>query len=415
MNKKEFFICFFLSVFILLIIQSELLYNIYIPPVYINNNNLFLGNGLIKFGDLIYIFEILDCHKKGFNVYTNNVCVLNKGIEYGSFLYGPILLNLPLFSSYLISKIIFISSSILLFLYILTILKILKPNNVSDYILFLIAVLSPSSILLIERMNIDIIIFIFLTILIYKNKKILFDFIIIILTTFIKFYPIIFLIVFLIRRKLRIREFLNFFLCFSLILIFFIIIYEKLLAIIFILDNISKSFKFSFSLNSLQNILVYVLNVENKIIIKSILILINIFVSLILYNLFFKDRIFPKLSKLFLTKDFQLFFISALLSYFLYILFSNNYYREVYLIGTLPFLISLNKKKLILSKIIYILFYIKQIFLIVFLPIYIGLDIKLNLFAKVLVTAKATIDFIYITLLLSLIIFTLNFLFRLNK
>ena len=148
--------------------------------------------------------------------------------------------------------------------------------------------------------------------------------------------------------------------------------------------------------------------------IKLILILINIAVSYILYT-FFKGHLPLNSNKLLLTKDLQLFLISATLAYFLYILFSNNYYREVYLIGTLPFLISLNKTKLILPKIIYILYYIKQIFLIIFLPFYINLDIKSNIVAKILVVSKASIDFIYITLMLSLIFVTLNFLFKLNK
>lgn len=414
MNKKEIFICFFLSIFIFLLIQYELFHNIYIPPVYLDSHNLFLGGGLKKFGDLVYIVEIIDCYKKGFNVYVNNYCVLNKGINYGSFLYGPILLNLPIFSAYTTHLIVLITSYIFLFFYIYVIFKILKPISIYDYILFLIVICSPSSILLIERMNIDIIIFILLIILIYKKKKILFDFIIIILSTFIKFYPIVFLVSFLIKRKIRSREILNFFFCFLLILIFFFIISEKILNIILILDNVAKSFKFSFSLNTLQNILFYFFNMENKIMIKLILILINIAVSYILYT-FFKDHLPLNSNKLLLTKDLQLFLISATLAYFLYILFSNNYYREVYLIGTLPFLISLNKKKLILPKIIYILYYIKQIFLIIFLPFYINLDIKSNIVAKILVVSKASIDFIYITLMLSLIFVILNFLFKLNK
>jgi len=414
MNKKEIFICFFLSVFIFSLIQYELFYNIYVSPVYLESHNLFLGGGLKKFGDLVYIVEIIDCYKQGFNVYTNNYCALDKGIQYGSFLYGPILLYLPIFSSYITNQIVLIASYIFLLFYIFLIFKILKPRNILDYFLFIILIFSPSSILLIERMNIDIIIFILLLILVYKKKNILFDYIIIILSTFIKFYPIVFLISFLIKQKIRIAEILNFLFCFLIILIFFFIIYEKILSIILILDNVARSFKFSFSLNTLQNILFYFLKFENVIITKLMLILVNIFSSFIIYT-FFKDTFLKNSNKLLLTKDLQLFLISATLAYFLYILFSNNYYREVYLIGTLPFLILLNKKKLILSKIIYTLYYVKQLYLIIFLPYYINLDIKSNIIAKILVASKAYIDFIYMSLMLSLIFVTINFLYKFNK
>ncbi|MDA9877030.1 hypothetical protein N9C92_01350, partial [Candidatus Pelagibacter sp.] len=113
MDKYNKIFWFLITIILFLLIYSGFFYNSYIPASF-ENYNSHDNRSIILFGDFKYIFEILDCHHKGFDVYQNNSCVLDKGLEYGSFLYSPIFLYLPKISSEIINILIPIISTILI-------------------------------------------------------------------------------------------------------------------------------------------------------------------------------------------------------------------------------------------------------------------------------------------------------------
>ena len=84
MDKKNLIYFFVSSAFIFLIIYGGFVYNIYIHPTEIIDQE---GNRqIILFGDFKYLFKIINCNNLGFDVYSSNDCYSD---YYGSFLYGP--------------------------------------------------------------------------------------------------------------------------------------------------------------------------------------------------------------------------------------------------------------------------------------------------------------------------------------
>ena len=110
-----------------------------------------------------------------------------------------------------------------------------------------------------------------------------------------------------------------------------------------------------------------------------------------------------------MLKKIVLFLISANLIVILYLLFNNNYYREVFFIGLIPLLLSsyesLEFLKLILSIII-----IKYSFMIIMWPFLQLSNQDLNYFSKFILGLKFFSDYCII-LLLSTLVVRLNILF----
>ena len=127
MDKYKKIFWFLITIILFLLIYSGFFYNLYIPPIFDYNSND--SRNIILFGDFKYIFEILDCHHKGFDVYQNNKCVLDKGLEYGSFLYSPIFLYLPKIPAEIINILIPFISTILISTYTFILTKIINPKK----------------------------------------------------------------------------------------------------------------------------------------------------------------------------------------------------------------------------------------------------------------------------------------------
>ena len=96
-----------------------------------------------------------------------------------------------------------------------------------------------------------------------------------------------------------------------------------------------------------------------------------------------------------------MFILSSSLSITLYLIFGNNFYREIYLIGIIPFILSNYEIKVF--RYILFLFVLKYLYLLVFFPYYYNADLNINKTAQMLIGLKSCLDFIFICMLISVL------------
>jgi hypothetical protein len=233
-------------------------------------------------------------------------------------------------------------------------IKIINPKKRIEKLIIYLALLNPSTILLVERLNFDIFIYL-ISILIVLNRIYFFNWLITLYITLIKVYPImLFLIIFIENNK---RNLIN---------IFFIILFISLLSIIylfyfkeyyiFFIKNLSAAkagYHYLFSLNSIPKIFKYVFNLNYQI-------LLIVFYSFFIYSV---CKIYKNLGnlKIYLenniySTDSKLFIIGSFTCIVCFFIFSNYFYREVFLILTIPYIINLrnNSKNKIINFLIYL-------------------------------------------------------------
>ena len=154
---------------------------------------------------------------------------------------------------------------------------------------------------------------------------------IVLILTLTKFYPAILSLVFLLEKKIKFKNLIFFFISVFLIISFFYLFLENLKSIIGTLDYVSQSFRYSFSLNSLNKILLFIFNFKEETLLKLFLIGLNIIISFTIYQFFLKDS--KIINENNLDDNSNFFVVSSLLATSLYLIFGNNFYREIYLIG----------------------------------------------------------------------------------
>ena len=389
-NLLYFIIC---SLIILVIIYGGFLYNIYIHPTKILSSTG--EDKIILFGDFKYLFKVINCHNLGFNVYSLNDCYKD---YYGSFLYGPSILLFPSITKD-ISEVLtnFFLAPLLILTFIYLNIKLIKPNNIFKYILTTLILFNPTTLFLYEKLNIDILVYIFLILLVYHSKHYLLKLTIIFILTITKFYPAILSIIFLIQKNNKIKNIVYFFSSLIFISFFIFIFWENLISVLGTLEYVSQSFRYSFSLNSLNKIFIYVINLDNTNITKLALIIICFLVSYITYYFLLKSKYFFIEKKL--NNDSTMFILSSSLSVSLYLIFGNNFYREIYLIGIIPFI--LNNYDIKFFRYILFLFVFKYLYLLVFFPYYYNADLNLNFAAQVFIGLKTSLDFLFICTIIS--------------
>ena len=190
-NKKNivsFFIAIFFSYLIYLLISKQIIY-LAIPAM--------VKNGASHiFADWSVILSANLCKSK-LDVFLSNPCdVFNR-----KHVYGEILLYLPLLKEF--SKFyIFILPTAINFVFIYVVVSFFNFKNYIEYLTMIPFIFSVPVLLVIERANIDIIIFLFV-VLIALNKKIIFNYINILLITLLKFYPACLAIIFLFERRYK--------------------------------------------------------------------------------------------------------------------------------------------------------------------------------------------------------------------
>tara|TARA_B100001964_G_scaffold182678_1_gene202172 strand:- start:41 stop:787 length:747 start_codon:yes stop_codon:yes gene_type:complete len=212
-----------------------------------------------------------------------------------------------------------------------------------------------------------------------------------------KFYPLIFIINFFIENQLNLKNkiFYSFLLIFISSLLFFINL-DDFIMVASNFKTIGRNIVYSFSLNAFSKIIDHLFIIDKNII-KSVLILVLFFFSSICYMIFSKKIKTP----LEYSPRTKLFFVSANLLIVLYFFFNNNYFREVFFIGVVPYLLIADNEKCLFSRICLSLIVLKYFFMILFWPKVIFADINVDLFAQLVLGVKIFLDYIIIMALVT--------------
>lgn len=391
------FIKSFLLVLILFLIVTVLINVDFIKHFIWKSSNFF--------EDWRITIDFLKCNSLGLDIYnneTNNSCVSYK------MAYGRILLLIPYSES--LSNIYYIYTPyLLIFASIFLIHKIISPQSKIEWIIFLLCIFNPSTLLLYERGNIDLLIFCLVIICIY-NRYYLLNWFIYFFISFVKIYPsFIFLNFFMedIKRSKK-KMFIFALSLLTLCIIYFLYSYEYDLQAFFggSASAGKPGYQFIWSLNYLGKILKYIFGLN------------YIFSLFIVFIIFFV--ITKKILEIFLVqnkktniaftpkKDDRLFLIGSYICLFCYIFFSNWTYREIFLILTIPYLLNIFKNTKhynLLSALIII----KYIFL--FIYSYANINIPIlymnneRIFPATLILVfiiKACLDFMLMSIIMAL-------------
>lgn len=366
------------------------------------------------FGDTQTLLMAAECFKSGFDVFYGE-CISDYGIKTGHD-YGRTLLYLPLIPENLKSFFLIIFGAILISLLIFFVFKLVKPKSFFENIICLILIFNPTTLLLFERLNLDLIIFLFLVLIVFLKKSLLIKIFIKFLLFSFKYYPIFFVINFFVENNINLKRKL----LYSAILIvisFLLLIYnfDDLKYVVGDFEKVGRNIKYSFSINSFSRIIEH-FNIMDIRLIKPILILFLLIFSYIIF-FFSQKKIKAPLKKEmnYYYPRARLFFISTNLLIVLYLFFNNNYFREVFFIGVIPYLLIIKNNKCLYSNLCLSLIILKYLFMILFWPIVLFEDINTDLFAQILLGIKIIFDYIIIMFLISyilklnIIIFKKNF------
>ena len=340
-EKIRILIVFFLTLVLLyLLYYSKYLFEI-VPPI-ISNGRIFL------FGDWTAIVSAIKCDNLGINVFFENPCDPLKRVH----VYGSIFLLLPTitkfkFFFFLIFPIIFIIC------FIIAVLYILKPTNMVSLAIYFLAIFNPSTLLLFERFNFDLIIFLGMVILVFTSRNLIKFFTLIVLFS-MKFWSVILASIFLFFKSNKFKE--NLFFASLSLLLFSILIffeYENLELINKSSSQITASKYFLFGFDAFGNIAKEKFFIVSKYpILSSYVILI---LSFIIFFNFEKDSLNINYNR-FEEKEYQLLILNSLILTIMFFAFDNVYYREIFLIGCLPFFIKYQDNKFLKFLLYFIIF-----------------------------------------------------------
>ncbi len=316
-----------------------------------------LSNFVWTFPELFMDFKTpvdwLECHSLGFNLITleNVDCGTEKNI--GQFNYGYAFLSIPynetlgiFYRTYL--------PWISIFLFIYLTLIIINPKNKPEIVLMYLALLNPSTMLLIERMQLDCLFYIAIIFTVF-NRFYFINWFLGVYFALIKIYPIAILINIFVENKNRSPKKIWAIILF-LATVFFIYLFINREFYLFMLNNMlpgKAGYHFLYSLNAIPKIFKYVFGIKYQI-------LLLIFYSLFIFTTI---KIYKKidsnnynLNREMYTNDSKLFLIGGYFNLFLFILVSSYAYKEIFLILLIPFI--LNIKNRYQDKIFNILIYI---------------------------------------------------------
>ena len=337
LKDKKYNIAFILFIILIIyLIFPKILYYAFVFPLAVNEK-------VYLFGDWSVIFSAIECKLLGFDVFVLNPCDI-KGRRHA---YGSILLYIPYFKEYakfyltyipIFFNIIFISIIVFHF----------NLKKISELILCFLFIISPSTLLAMERFNIDILVFLLLILSCYSRSNFL-NLMIISSATLAKFYPIVCSVVFFFKGK-NLTKFCFFGLF---ILIFFIFFYLEL-------DNLKKiyAFKAQFSAGHQRSFSVY--NLISTPLLASILSDIYIILLTLIFSFIFFIFSFSFSKKMSFLEDFsfndyknRLFFLGSVICVAVYFSFNNIYYREIFLFFLIPYLLSKTDKNSFIKYLIY--------------------------------------------------------------
>ena len=368
-------------------------------------------NGLTYiFADWGAILSANICEQKGINVYSENPC----DIKNRKHVYGEILLHLPFAEFNKFYQFYFPLILNIIFLFI--VVSFFNQSNYFKNYFLVFFIISLPVILAIERANSDILIF-FMMYLISKYKNLFLSHILIIFSTLCKFYPICFGVIFLFQKIVK-KIFLNISITAFFFILFLIHQYENLIQIFNNSAQFSGSGVYQFSLKGLIKAIPNIQVIINDYNINW-LIYLFIGILLILPLTFFGKRIIQSQeNEKFLLNIFdfnifenRLYIVSTLVIIFCYFLVQNFNYREIFLIGLVPYILKNEKayKKGFLNNLYYIIV-IKFLFSTILIYLTMNkVNVDLNYFMNL---AKHILDFYVVSILSIILILNLKNLFK---
>ena len=385
-NYKTLFLSILLSFIIFLLIYNKVIYPSISPMV--KNGILFL------FADWTVIVNANLCLEKGFDVFIKNPCD-----PWGrKHVYGEILLYLP-FIDVLKKFYLFYFPIIMNFLFIYIFISFFNYKKSLKNYTFFFFVLSAPFLLAVERANNDILIFLIIF-LASKYRSLLTSHILILLGALSKFYPVCFGIIFLFKKEIK-KILINLLLLSLFISIFIFFQFESLIKIFNTQTQFSAGNVYAFSFQSLIKTIGYFQLVEDLKWLKTFFIigfLLIPFLSIIYLFAFKNNRFF---TEIFTNNIFEnrIYIISSITLISCYFIFENYFYREIFFLGLIPWLLRYEDQESNIKDFCYyfILFKFLLTTLIIFLVV--GQNDLLLDFKPLLILLKHTIDFYLMTII----------------
>ena len=324
-----------------------------------------LSNFIWALPDLFLDFKMpinwLECHSLGFNLITVDSIDCGTGKRISQFNYGYVFLSIPYNEALGIFYRDYLPWVLIFFLTYLTI-KIINPKKKIEVVLVYLALLNPSTMLLIERMQLDCLFYIAIILTIY-NRFYFINWFLGIYFALIKFYPIAFLITIFVENKSRsLKKILI--IIFSVTIIFFTYLYINREFYSFMLNNMlpgKAGYHFLYSLNAMPKIFKYVFGIKYQILLIVfysffIFVTIKFAKEISMRNTMLQKKGNHYLNKTMYSNNSKLFMIGGYFSVFLFILVSSYVYKEIFLILLIPLI--LNIKNNYSDKIFNILIYL---------------------------------------------------------
>ena len=385
-NYKTLFLSILLSFIIFLLIYNKVIYPSISPMV--KNGILFL------FADWTVIVNANLCLEKGFDVFIKNPCD-----PWGrKHVYGEILLYLP-FIDVLKKFYLFYFPIIMNFLFIYIFISFFNYKKSLKNYTFFFFVLSAPFLTAVERANNDILIFLIIF-LISKYRSLLTSHILILLGALSKFYPVCFGIIFLFKKEIK-KILINLLLLSLFISIFIFFQFESLIKIFNTQSQFTAGGPYAFSFQSLIKTIGYFQLVEDLKWLKTFFIigfLLIPFLSIIYLFAFKNNRFF---TEIFTNNIFEnrIYIISSITLISCYFIFENYFYREIFFLGLIPWLLRYEDQESNIKDFYYyfILFKFLLTTLIIFLVV--GQNDLLLDFKPLLILLKHTIDFYLMTII----------------
>jgi hypothetical protein len=349
-NKSNLFLAILFVVIINILLKSEILYD------------FIWGTQHELFGDYKENISWLKWNYLGLDVFQDH-----NGFRKMN--YAPIFLLVPFnlkLETFYLNYLPYITIALLLF----SITFLINPKNKIEYTILFLSIFNPSTLLLIERMNFDIFIFL-ITIFIIFNRVYFINWILIFFLGLVKFYPAILGINIMLENKNR-----------KILMLIFIILGIFLSSILYLYFNYEKyqiifettSFKagyhYLFSLKTIPKILKYLFH-WNYIFLVIFFLIIFSFLTTYYYKLVKKNNL--KNLIFVYSCETKLFLLGGYILLICYLIFSNYFYREIFLILLFPLLFKHHNIKII-NSIIYLI-----IFRYIYLYIYAYINVHDNI------------------------------------
>ena len=394
--------------FIISIIIISLLYSKILPDFLWALPDLFL--------DFKMPLNWLECHSLGFDLITTENVDCGTGKKISQFNYGYIFLSIPyndilsiFYRDYL--------PWVLMFFFIYLTLKIINPKNKLEIVLVYLALLNPSTMLLIERMQLDCLFYIAIIFTIY-NRFYFINWFLGFYFALIKFYPIAFLVTIFIEDRNRSLKKI-FIIIISLSILFFTYLYINREFYSFMLNNMlpgKAGYHFLYSLNAIPKIFKYVFNINYQVLLV-VFYSFFIFTTIKIYkrvnqeNTLWQKKGNHYLNKAMYTSDSKVFLIGGYFSIFLFLLVSSYAYKEIFLILLIPLILNIknNYSDKIFTFLIYIfIFRYCYLFLYAYINIHDGITFingQRIFTVKFLLTIffKAILDFILMSIVFAIL------------